>query len=783
MSLGLTRDSILGLSDLVHNDDEPVVPKVEKHQDDDFLFVDEDGKASSSSWSQTLNNKAQLGVVSVDQEHKSEFSSVPLVLPSDEIGSAMETMSTSSSDDDLVKSRNTKPTNYAGFAQDYSEYSNYYSDAAAYDDPYAPTFEEFGVRKSFQKSFLCCIIAPWLSRNDAVQQMEDAADVVRSGGEQNLQSEKRSLPETVSSNDAVVNEADNESSPSINRGNIQTNQISVTSSQDEDDCSSDTDAYGEKLTDKDRLAVLARLRLSQPNPSARADTNTVSAKREINGLLDGIPSNSVQADTAEAKTRTQFEPSMSPNTGDTRGRPAHIAQNMGGTVNGSKSKVVPQSTPTISKTVGTEGALKNVPKKGILKWAGVKKQVPGREAGMPKSRSSSANTRSRRSLFPSYDPKSERSVNADSSLENSSQSNNKIRFAPMARVVTVTSRKTMTIMEKSSVWWQKSDYDDFKKAGRIVAKAMLQGGSEIWLATNNAWSSKQQKHQSQGQRSASTGTDIKINQEAGEKPSQDEDFGNKWWCKFGHSRRGLEHIASVEEGRQRQRNVNTSIAVVIEEQRRQRLNHAKDAKKLSMVAQQYTSWARDLALAAGAADAEAVRSNFGRDAKCRAHYFLTSASGSSLGNAGEGTDGRIPSFMKSRSQPISPELLDANTSSTFNFKKQQKKTMLSPKNSESDQRKGPTNEQTRSKQAGKSHVRNEKEEQAESKSTLDAANGDTVEAIHDPDKCSERIAKKAAGFGLGERAPDMAAVLSGMGAVSNNNSARCSQQRTGVQAH
>lgn len=761
MSLGLTRDSILGLSDLVHNDDDPVVPKVEKYHDDDFLFVDEDGKASSSSWSQTMNNKAQLGVVSADQQHNSAFSSVPLAPPVDDTGSAMETMSASSSDDDLVKSRNTKPTNYAGFAQDYSEYSNYYSDAAAYDDPYAPTFEEFGVRKTSQSNFFCCIIAPWLSRNDVDQHMNDAANAMRSSGEKNLQSEERSLPDTVSSNDAMMNETDNKSSPSVNGGKIQSNQISVTSSQDEDDCSSDTDAYGEKLTDKDRLAVLARLRLSQLNPSESADTNAVSAKRESNGLLDGIPSSSVQPDTVEAKK------------GDTPGKPAQ----------GTKSQAVPLSAPTISKTDGTEAALKNVQKKGILKWAGVKKQVLGREAGMVKSGSSSVNARSRRSLFPSYDPKSERSVNADSSMENSFQSSNKIRFAPMARVVTVTSRKNMTIMEKSSVWWQKSDYDDFKKSGRIIAKAMLQGGSEIWLTTNNAWSNKRQKHESQLQRAESTGTGIKVNQEAGEKPSQDEDFGHKWWCKFGHSRRGLEHIASVEEGRQRQRNVNTSISVVIEEQRRQRLNHAKDAKKLSMVAQQYTGWARDLALAAGAADAEAVRSNFGRDAKCRAHYFLTNASESSLGNAGEGTDGRIPSFMKSRSQPISPELLDANTFSTFNSKKQQKKNMLHPKDTKADQRKGPNNEQTRSAQVGNNHVRNEKGEESESKSTLDVANSDTVEAIHDPDLCSESIAKKAAGFGLGEGAPDMAAVLSGMGAVSNNNTARCSQQRTGVQAH
>ena len=31
----------------------------------------------------------------------------------------------------------------------------------------------------------------------------------------------------------------------------------------------------------------------------------------------------------------------------------------------------------------------------------------------------------------------------------------------------------MSFMEKSQVWWQKSDYEDFKKTARIIAKAMV----------------------------------------------------------------------------------------------------------------------------------------------------------------------------------------------------------------------------------------------------------------------------------------------------------------------
>jgi hypothetical protein len=61
--------------------------------------------------------------------------------------------------------------------------------------------------------------------------------------------------------------------------------------------------------------------------------------------------------------------------------------------------------------------------------------------------------------------------------------------------------------------------------------------------------------------------------------------------------------------------------MILEEQKRQRVARTKDPNKLRNVAMQYTSWARDLALAAGAADHEAVESNFCFKAKSRAHHF------------------------------------------------------------------------------------------------------------------------------------------------------------------
>jgi hypothetical protein len=184
----------------------------------------------------------------------------------------------------------------------------------------------------------------------------------------------------------------------------------------------------------------------------------------------------------------------------------------------------------------------------------------------------------------------------------------------MARVLTIPSRVDLALYQRAQIWWQKSDYDEFKKTGRIISKAMECGGSEVWLTSSNAWGNRAARGaKPAGERGKDDG---------GEAPA---DHGNKWWCKFGHSRRGLEHVVSGAEGKARQESVLLAARMVLEEQRRQRASRTKDPNKLRNVAMQYTSWARDLSLAAGLADAEAVSNNF--DAlgspwgRCRARHF------------------------------------------------------------------------------------------------------------------------------------------------------------------
>jgi len=313
--------------------------------------------------------------------------------------------------------------------------------------------------------------------------------------------------------------------------------------------------------------------------------------------------------------------------------------------------------------------------KGILKRTVVKRQIENKktrmetEESLQKSLMSSLRgkevqqTKQRRHILPKYssiDATESMDVDGDASNITSKPRRN-VTFSSMARVLPVLARSEMSFYLKSLIWWQRNDYDDFKKTGRIIAKAMLQGGSEIWLQTSNAWGQKQ----SHGNKTTTNNAEymlalesygVRVNGDNEEK-ADDDDVGSKWWCKFGHSRRGLEHVVSIQEGRQRQKLVNFSIQAVLEEQRRQRMIGRKDQKKISSISMQYTSWSKDLALAAANADAEAVETNFDSKAKCRLSHLSNK-----LLKRGKGTEGQpCASLILSANPAIAAGMLDSHT--------------------------------------------------------------------------------------------------------------------------
>lgn len=101
-----------------------------------------------------------------------------------------------------------------------------------------------------------------------------------------------------------------------------------------------------------------------------------------------------------------------------------------------------------------------------------------------------------------------------------------------------------------------------------------------------------------------------------------------WWHNYDHSRRGLERYASPGQARQILASYKVALHKVLAEQQRQRLLSclfipgARDPEKIAEVYHEYTAWSRDLALAAGASDADAVRTNFDDDKRHTREYYM-----------------------------------------------------------------------------------------------------------------------------------------------------------------
>lgn len=484
--------------------------------------------------------------------------------------------------------------------------------------------------------------------------------------------------------------------------------VTSTSSNDEDaesqGGSTNSNQLGERLSDKERQAVIARLRLAQPevkectapniqheqecsdgsNTSSRSSGNHSLNKK---GLFNGIPVYDVSP-LEEAKGEDAPTYRASPiikgilKKRSLSKNDEHVMKN--GVINLSYLSNISDTTTT------TTDNMKNNKDTSIAS----------------QSRSN------RRSLFPSYEDRGKSTV-----------SNKQVSFTPMARVVTVKSKNDMTDDEKADVWWRRSDYEDFRRTGRIITRAMLEGGSEIWLAGNP----------NNNKNKANLSETV---HETGDIVSA---TGDKWWHKFGHSRRGLEHVVSIEEGRQRQANVKNAIRVVLEEQSRQKMYKREDPEKLRNVALRHTSWARDLALAAGASDADAVECSFAEDRRSREFFLLKLSRTSPIASHKMGR--HVPEFMQpafgprpqstsaTRNNMLPSQHLDANTAAQIKFR--------------------------RHKNAG------------EKKDSSSSSVVETSEPLHDStvsdSKSKDSLKHQAAGFSAEGGSADMAAVLSGMG--------------------
>jgi hypothetical protein len=505
--------------------------------------------------------------------------------------SSIASMESSSSDAQVAAAADAGKAvgQYTGFTADYHDFENY-----AYHsnyDPYGggkdsllvPThFDPYGTA---EEPWWCCLF-PWLVGGDKMIQDDD-------------------IPSELGT--SVT--GDESTQPLDGYSNGTTNDLLRSSSKEDDEISTSSDMFGEKLSDKDRQAVLARLRLAQPDASSNSQQRPTNDSDSIDPPPDG---NHQTNQTPKDPSRKSLRKSI-------------LVR---------RSSTIKDSNAALDKlTQSTQSQGGNV------------------------------NGKARRSLFPSYETKS-----------TTEKKNLHVGYAPMARVVTIKSLKDMDEEEKSRIWWQKPDYEEFRKTGRMITKAMLEGGSEIWLATNQSWQMPNQGKAQTLQHAYSLADRHAAFQKGDMKAKIDyEDTRDKWWHKFGHSRRGLEHIASIDEGRQRQTNVKTSIKAVLDEQRRQQVFHREDPEKLRMAYIQNTNWAKDLALASGASDADAVQKNFDDESrKSREFYLLKFSRANPSSNAPSSTKKVVPAFMKPMmTMPIPANRLDANTHTQIRYRQTQ----------------------------------------------------------------------------------------------------------------
>jgi len=199
---------------------------------------------------------------------------------------------------------------------------------------------------------------------------------------------------------------------------------------------------------------------------------------------------------------------------------------------------------------------------------------------------------------------------------NSANTNKEVAFSRKKRVIVIPSLCPL----RSEIWWTREDYSTFRRIALSLATSSLADDAESLLTERN-------------NSEFSPSTSPTSNSDAVENTSNE-----KWWCKVGHSRRGLEHLCCEKEGNIRQEKARKAILAVLQEQEsKYQEGKAIDTDSLGRISCRHTKWARDLALATGLADAKAVVTDFDEKKKMHRDDYIgtariVSASGTLIGS-------------------------------------------------------------------------------------------------------------------------------------------------------
>mmetsp|Transcript_17326 Transcript_17326/g.36159 ORF Transcript_17326/g.36159 Transcript_17326/m.36159 type:complete len:612 (+) Transcript_17326:190-2025(+) len=208
----------------------------------------------------------------------------------------------------------------------------------------------------------------------------------------------------------------------------------------------------------------------------------------------------------------------------------------------------------------------------------------------------------------------------------------RVHFSELKRVLKI---RKFTPDEALDVWFQREDFDHFKaemtlliqetEANKELAEDWLLDPEEVQRRRSNASLNELGHNYVNGDENK---THINRSSTSSIGSASNCTKSRAWWHDYDHSRRGLERYASPGQARQILASYKVAVQKVLDEQRRQRMvswfcfPNAKDPKRIAEIYHEYTSWSRDLALAAAASDADAVKTNFDDETRKTREYFL-----------------------------------------------------------------------------------------------------------------------------------------------------------------
>jgi hypothetical protein len=164
-----------------------------------------------------------------------------------------------------------------------------------------------------------------------------------------------------------------------------------------------------------------------------------------------------------------------------------------------------------------------------------------------------------------------------------------------------------------------------------------------------------------------------------------------------------------------------------------------------MVSIQQTSWASDLALAAGASDEDVVSKKFDDESRRSREFYLLKLSRADKSKGTSVQKVNVPAFMRPAltMTTVTANRLDANTVSQIKYRQTQKKKPAAPS-------------QQKASAPATTKVPDE---------SIKTSDSVPLKEQRDASLARESMAKKAAGFASGEEVANMSAILTGMGAI------------------